>query len=75
MAIPARPIDPARDRDRRLAEVARGLRREHVPVPRPPARRVALHVGALVRADDMRVLIVCRGPIRKEAIDVFARWG
>jgi acetyl/propionyl-CoA carboxylase alpha subunit len=75
MAIPARPIDPARDRDRRLAEsrAAYGenafqFRDRRLGESRSPwARSFA--------ADDMKVLIVCRGPIRKEAIDVFREMG
>ncbi len=41
-------------------------------------RRLGLSSSAWVRsfaADDMSVLIVCRGPIRKEAIDVFREMG
>ena len=49
MTIPARPIDPAKDRDRRLAESRDAYSDNPLPVPRPPPRRVALAVGALVR--------------------------
>lgn len=41
-------------------------------------RRLARHPSAWARGfacDDVRVLIVCRGPIRKEAMDVFAEMG
>jgi acetyl/propionyl-CoA carboxylase alpha subunit len=41
-------------------------------------RRLGLSGSAWVRsfaADDMSVLIVCRGPIRKEALDVFREMG
>ncbi len=41
-------------------------------------RRLSLADSPWVRSfacDDMRVLIVCRGPIRKEAIDVFREMG
>jgi acetyl/propionyl-CoA carboxylase alpha subunit len=41
-------------------------------------RRLSTSVSAWVRSfacDDMKVLIVCRGPIRKEAIDVFREMG
>ncbi|HEY6877482.1 MAG TPA: biotin carboxylase N-terminal domain-containing protein, partial [Polyangiales bacterium] len=41
-------------------------------------RRLGLSSSAWVRsfaADDMSVLIVCRGPIRKEALDVFREMG
>ena len=41
-------------------------------------RRLGLHTSAWVRsfaAHDMSVLIVCRGPIRKEALDVFREMG
>ena len=71
MAIPARPLDPAKDRDRRLAE-------SRAPYHDNPYqfgnRRLGESRSAWVRSfacDDMKVLIVCRGPIRKEAIDVF----
>src|SRR4030095_8236759 len=75
MAIPARPLDPAKDRDRRLAE----SRETYLGNPeqfRDP--RLGEERSAWVRsfaADDMKVLIVCRGPIRKEAIDVFREMG
>jgi acetyl/propionyl-CoA carboxylase alpha subunit len=75
MAIPARPIDPARDRDRRLAE-SRAAYGENAFQFRD--RRLGEARSAWVRsfaADDMKVLIVCRGPIRKEAIDVFREMG
>ena len=68
---PARPIDPT-DRDRRRVR----------DVPRNPLshrdRRLGESPRAWVRSfacDDMKVLIVCRGPIRKEAIDVFREMG
>jgi acetyl/propionyl-CoA carboxylase alpha subunit len=41
-------------------------------------RRLGLSDSAWVRSfacDDMRVLIVCRGPVRKEAIEVFREMG
>lgn len=41
-------------------------------------RRLARHASAWARGfacEDLRVLIVCRGPIRKEALDVFAEMG
>ena len=41
-------------------------------------RRLGLADSAWVRSfacDDMRVLIVCRGPVRKEAIEVFREMG
>lgn len=41
-------------------------------------RRLAAHPSEWVRSfrcDDMAILIVCRGPIRKEAIDVFREMG
>jgi len=75
MAIPARPIDPARDRDRRLAE-SRAAYGENTFQFRD--RRLGESSSTWVRsfaADDMKVLIVCRGPIRKEAIDVFREMG
>jgi acetyl/propionyl-CoA carboxylase alpha subunit len=75
MAIPARPIDPARDRDRRLAE-SRAAYGDNPWQFRD--RRLGESRSAWVRsfaADDMKVLIVCRGPIRKEAIDVFREMG
>ncbi len=75
MAIPARPIDPARDRDRRLAE-SRAAYGENAYQFRD--RRLGDASSPWVRsfaADDMKVLIVCRGPIRKEAIDVFREMG
>jgi acetyl/propionyl-CoA carboxylase alpha subunit len=75
MAIPARPIDPGRDRDRRLAE-SRASYGENPYQFRD--RRLADASSPWVRSfacHDMRVLIVCRGPIRKEAIDVFREMG
>jgi acetyl/propionyl-CoA carboxylase alpha subunit len=75
MAIPARPLDPAKDRDRRLAE-SREPYHNNLYQFRP--RRLGESRSAWVRsfaADDMKVLIVCRGPIRKEAIDVFREMG
>jgi acetyl/propionyl-CoA carboxylase alpha subunit len=75
MAIPARPIDPARDRDRRLAE----SRASYLENPYQfRDRRLGESRSPWVRSfacDDMKVLIVCRGPIRKEAIDVFREMG
>src|SRR6185503_2480187 len=75
MAIPARPIDPARDRDRRLAE----SRASYLENPYQfRDRRLGESRSPWVRGfacDDMKVLIVCRGPIRKEAIDVFREMG
>ena len=76
MTIPARPIDPTKDRDRRLAESRDCVPREPAHLPRPPPRRVALALGALLRLRRHEAsLIVCRGPIRKEAIDVFREMG
>jgi acetyl/propionyl-CoA carboxylase alpha subunit len=75
MAIPARPIDPHRDRDRRLAE-SKAAYGENPHQFRD--RRLGESRSAWTRAfacDDMKVLIVCRGPIRKEAIDVFREMG
>jgi acetyl/propionyl-CoA carboxylase alpha subunit len=75
MTIPARPIDPARDRDRRLAE-SRAAYGENAHQFRD--RRLGEARSAWTRSfacDDMKVLIVCRGPIRKEAIDVFREMG
>jgi acetyl/propionyl-CoA carboxylase alpha subunit len=75
MAIPARPIDPAKDRDRRLAE-SRAAYGDNPQQFRD--RRLGESRSAWVRSfacDDMKVLIVCRGPIRKEAIDVFREMG
>ncbi len=56
----------------------RSIRTRNNPLdpPRPPARRVAARRGcARFACDDMRVLIVCRGPVRKEAIEVFREMG
>jgi acetyl/propionyl-CoA carboxylase alpha subunit len=75
MAIPARPIDPARDRDRRLAE-SRAAYGENTY--QFGDRRLGESRSPWTRSfacDDMKVLIVCRGPIRKEAIDVFREMG
>jgi acetyl/propionyl-CoA carboxylase alpha subunit len=75
MAIPARPIDPAKDRDRRLAESREAY---HANPAQFRNRRLGESRSAWVRSfacDDMKVLIVCRGPIRKEAIDVFREMG
>ena len=75
MAIPARPIDPTRDRDRRLAE-SRAAYGDNPYQYRD--RRLGESSSPWVRTfacDDMKVLIVCRGPIRKEAIDVFREMG
>ncbi len=75
MAIPARPLDPAKDRDRRLAE-SRAPYRDNPYQFRD--RRLGESRSAWARTfacDDMKVLIVCRGPIRKEAIDVFREMG
>ncbi len=75
MAIPARPLDPAKDRDRRLAESRAAY---HNNPYQFRDRRLGESRSAWVRsfaADDMKVLIVCRGPIRKEAIDVFREMG
>ena len=41
-------------------------------------RRLSNHSSAWVRSfscEDMRILIVCRGPVRKEAIDTFREMG
>ncbi len=75
MAIPARPLDPAKDRDRRLAESREPY---HSNPHQFRDRRLGEARSPWVRsfaADDMKVLIVCRGPIRKEAIDVFREMG
>ena len=75
MAIPARPLDPAKDRDRRLAESRASY---HDSPYQFRNRRLGESRSAWVRSfacDDMKVLIVCRGPIRKEAIDVFREMG
>jgi acetyl/propionyl-CoA carboxylase alpha subunit len=75
MAIPARPIDPAKDRDRRLAESRQAY---HANPAQFRDRRLGESRSPWVRSfacDDMKVLIVCRGPIRKEAIDVFREMG
>jgi acetyl/propionyl-CoA carboxylase alpha subunit len=68
-------LDPTKDRDRRLAE-------SRAPYHDNPYqfrdRRLAESPSAWARSfacDDMKVLIVCRGPIRKEAIDVFREMG
>jgi acetyl/propionyl-CoA carboxylase alpha subunit len=56
------------------------------PLPDPPPtaslvhrdRRLRLAASEWVRSfacEDMRVLIVCRGPVRKEAIDIFREMG
>src|SRR5262249_17808144 len=76
MAAPVpRSIAPAKDRDRRLAE----SRSSYGANPYQfRDRRLGEHRSPWVRqfaCDDMRVLIVCRGPIRKEAIDVFREMG
>jgi acetyl/propionyl-CoA carboxylase alpha subunit len=75
MAIPARPLDPVKDRDRRLAESRAAY---HDNPQQFRIRRLGESRSSWVRTfacDDMRVLIVCRGPIRKEAIDVFREMG
>lgn len=75
MAIPARPLDPAKDRDRRLAESREAY---HNNPHQFRDRRLGESRSVWARsfaADDMKVLIVCRGPIRKEAIDVFREMG
>ncbi len=75
MAIAPRSFDPAKDRDRRLAE-SRAAYRDNPHQFRD--RRLGEARSPWVRsfaADDMKVLIVCRGPIRKEAIDVFREMG
>jgi acetyl/propionyl-CoA carboxylase alpha subunit len=75
MTIPARPIDPQKDRDRRLAE-SRAAYGDNPHVFRD--RRLGESRSKWVRSfacDDMKVLIVCRGPIRKEALDVFREMG
>lgn len=41
-------------------------------------RRLSAHTSAWVRSfacEDVRPLVICRGPIRKEALDVFAEMG
>ncbi len=75
MAIPARPLDPAKDRDRRLAESREAYGNNPYQFR---DRRLGESRSPWVRSfacDDMKVLIVCRGPIRKEAIDVFREMG
>ncbi len=75
MTIPARPIDPGRDRERRMAE-SRSAYGDNPFQFRD--RRLGEARSPWVRSfacDDMKVLIVCRGPIRKEAIDVFREMG
>ena len=75
MASLARAFDPAKDRDRRLAESREAYRYNAYQFR---DRRLGDAGSAWVRSfacDDMRVLIVCRGPIRKEAIDVFREMG
>jgi len=75
MPIPARTLDPAKDRDRRLAESRVAY---HDNPHQFRDRRLGESPSPWVRSfscDDMKVLIVCRGPIRKEAIDVFREMG
>ena len=75
MAISARPLDPAKDRDRRLSE-SRDAYHDNPYQFRD--RRLGESRSAWTRSfacDDMKVLIVCRGPIRKEALDVFREMG
>jgi len=75
MTIPARPLDPTKDRDRRLAESREAY---HANPAQFRDRRLGESRSPWVRSfacDDMKVLIVCRGPIRKEAIDVFREMG
>jgi acetyl/propionyl-CoA carboxylase alpha subunit len=75
MAIPARPIDPAKDRDRRLAESRAAYGENPFQFG---DRRLGEALSPWARSfacDDMKVLIVCRGPIRKEALDVFREMG
>ncbi|MEL6182897.1 MAG: hypothetical protein AAFS10_28335, partial [Myxococcota bacterium] len=41
-------------------------------------RRLGHHASAWVRSfscEGMAILIVCRGPVRKEALDIFAQMG
>jgi acetyl/propionyl-CoA carboxylase alpha subunit len=75
MPSPARPIDLVRDRDRRLTE-SRAAYGNNAFQFRD--RRLGESRSAWTRSfacDDMKVLIVCRGPIRKEALDVFREMG
>src|SRR5262245_51199378 len=75
MAIPARPLDPPKDRDRRLAESRAPYGDNSYQFGN---RRLGESRSAWARSfacDDMKVLIVCRGPIRKEAVDVFREMG
>ncbi len=75
MAIPARPIDATKDRDRRLAESRASYGANAFQFR---DRRLGEARSPWVRSfacDDMKILIVCRGPIRKEAIDVFREMG
>jgi len=68
-------IDPQERREQRLAE-SRAAYKHNPLVFRE--RRLGLSQSAWVRSfscEDMGVLIVCRGPIRKEAIDVFREMG
>ena len=68
-------IDPERTRERRLRE-SRAAYADNAYQFRD--RRLGESQSSWVRSfacDDMRVLIVCRGPIRKEAIDVFREMG
>ncbi len=71
----ARPLDAAEDRDRRLA-ASRAPYRDNPAQFRD--RQLSQSPSPWVRSfscEDMAVLIVCRGPIRKEAIDVFREMG
>jgi acetyl/propionyl-CoA carboxylase alpha subunit len=75
MAFALWPVDAATDRDRRLAE-SRAAYGENPHQFRD--RRLGEADSPWVRSfacDDMKVLIVCRGPVRKEAIDVFREMG
>jgi acetyl/propionyl-CoA carboxylase alpha subunit len=75
MTSPARPIDLAKDRDRRHAESRTAYGNNAFQFR---DRRLGESRSAWARSfacDDMKVLIVCRGPIRKEALDVFREMG
>ena len=68
-------IDPQKRREQRLSE-SRAAYKHNPLVFRE--RRLGLAKSEWVRSfscEDMGVLIVCRGPIRKEAIDVFREMG
>lgn len=73
--VPPPPPDLQQRRAQRLAE-SRAAYNNNELVHRD--RRLSLTISPWVRSfacEDMKVLIVCRGPIRKEAIDVFREMG